>query len=476
METLTIHYLARELDARWRGRRVASFAMDSKAPAVVIGAVGAATVRFDLTRPECRALHAARLDDRGPLDGYEITSVEAPTDDRRIVVGLVKPGKFRGSPDRRAELVISMVPNARGATLVGEGGHRFGSVGKVPTGGKEARPLLEESLLRAAAASGDAHGLMSGRWVGPAVARWLLDEPERIVERYAEIVALPDARPSRCDGQLLPLPLCSDPESAASLIEEAATGAPADREYRAAPDARHLRAVERMQAELARAAEAPAVRAAAELLMALGEAAAVPPSLTLPDGSTFAIDARPGDAPPSVAKRLFARARAMDRARATLPARIAKMEARAARANTADSTTKVTRAPAEPRQPYKRFTSRGGLEIRVGRSARDNDALTFHASAPDDVWMHARGAAGSHVVLRWTHDDAPPAADLEEAAMLAAWHSRARGSTVVPVDWTRRRHVRKPRGAKAGSVVVAQAKTVMVRPTDAAVRAIRDRG
>jgi hypothetical protein len=476
VETLTVHYLARELDALWRGRRVASFAMDSKAPAVVIGAAGTVTVRVDLTRPDCRVHHAARVDDRGPLDGFEITGVEAPADDRRIVVGLVKPGKFRGSPARRAELVIAMVPNARGATLIGEGGHRFGSVGKMPMTGKEARPILEESALRAAAAAGDAHGLMSGRWVGPAVVRWLLDEPDRIVERYAEIVALPDARPSRCHGQLLPLPLCSDPEPAGSLIEDAATGAPVDGEERAAPGARHLRAVDRMQAELARAAEAPAVRAAAELLMALSETVVVPASLTLPDGSTFAIDARPGDAPQTVAKRLFARARAMDRARATLPARIAEMEARAERAETADDARKVARAPAEPRQPYRRYTSRGGLEIRVGRSARDNDALTFHASSPDDVWMHARGAAGSHVVLRWANDDAPPAADLEEAAILAAWHSRARGSTVVPVDWTRRRYVRKPRGAKPGSVVVAQAKTVMVRPTDAAVRAIRDRG
>jgi predicted ribosome quality control (RQC) complex YloA/Tae2 family protein len=166
----------------------------------------------------------------------------------------------------------------------------------------------------------------------------------------------------------------------------------------------------------------------------------------------------------------------MDRARTTLPARISELEARAAREPALVGPADRDRTRAEPRQPYKRFTSRGGLEIRVGRSARDNDALTFHASSPDDVWMHARGASGSHVVLRWTRDEAPPAADLEEAALLAAWHSRARGSTVVPVDWTRRRHVRKPRGAAPGSVVVARAKTVMVRPTQEAVRAIRDRG
>ena len=62
------------------------------------------------------------------------------------------------------------------------------------------------------------------------------------------------------------------------------------------------------------------------------------------------------------------------------------------------------------------------------------------------------------------------------AAILAAWHSQSRGSTVVPVDWTRRKHVRKRRGAAVGSVLVSRAKTVMVRPTADAVRAIRDRG
>jgi predicted ribosome quality control (RQC) complex YloA/Tae2 family protein len=193
----------------------------------------------------------------------------------------------------------------------------------------------------------------------------------------------------------------------------------------------------------------------------------------------FPTGARAGDTPHDAATRLFTRARAMDRARATLPARIAALEARATEApgaSAAAAESERKRPRVEPRQSYKRFTSRGGLEIRVGRSAKDNDALTFHDSSPDDVWMHARGAAGSHVVLRWTRDETPPAADLEEAAMLAAWHSRARGSTVVPVDWTRRKHVRKPRGASPGSVVVAQAKTVMVRPSAAAVRAMRDRG
>ena len=110
----------------------------------------------------------------------------------------------------------------------------------------------------------------------------------------------------------------------------------------------------------------------------------------------------------------------------------------------------------------------------MGRGAASNDDLTFRAAAPDDVWLHARDAAGAHVVLRWTDADAPPARDLREAASLAAWHSKARGAAVVPVDWTRRKHVRKPRGAKPGTVILREERTIMVRPDAALERSLRD--
>jgi predicted ribosome quality control (RQC) complex YloA/Tae2 family protein len=106
--------------------------------------------------------------------------------------------------------------------------------------------------------------------------------------------------------------------------------------------------------------------------------------------------------------------------------------------------------------------------VRVGRSARDNDRLTFGHSSPNDVWLHARSVPGSHVILRWNDaDGAPPARDLAEAATLAALFSRARSSALVPVDWTRRKHVRKPRGAPPGSVVPTRAKTLFVEPDEA---------
>ncbi len=146
----------------------------------------------------------------------------------------------------------------------------------------------------------------------------------------------------------------------------------------------------------------------------------------------------------------------------------------AARAGTADADEVRRALPAAPARqrrgaqgsasPYRRFTSSGGLEIRVGRGARHNDDLTFRHSAPSDVWLHARHTAGAHVILRWTGSGSPPARDLEEAASLAALHSKARTSGTVPVDWTLRKYVRKPRGSAPGSVVPNRVQTLFVTP------------
>ncbi len=124
-----------------------------------------------------------------------------------------------------------------------------------------------------------------------------------------------------------------------------------------------------------------------------------------------------------------------------------------------------------PAPPYRVFRTSGGLEVRVGRSARDNDRLTFHESKPDDVWLHARSVPGSHVILRWSDPNAaPPARDLREAAQLAAVFSRSRTSSTVAVDWTRRKYVRKPRGAPPGTVIPQRVKTLFVEPDERIVR------
>lgn len=116
------------------------------------------------------------------------------------------------------------------------------------------------------------------------------------------------------------------------------------------------------------------------------------------------------------------------------------------------------------RLPYRSYRSSGGLEIRVGRGARDNDELTFRHSDPEEIWLHARDTAGAHVILRWSGEGSPPARDLAEAAVLAALGSSARGSGTVPVDWTRRKYVRKPRKAPPGTVALQEARTLFVEP------------
>ncbi|HEX6590173.1 MAG TPA: NFACT RNA binding domain-containing protein, partial [Longimicrobiales bacterium] len=168
-------------------------------------------------------------------------------------------------------------------------------------------------------------------------------------------------------------------------------------------------------------------------------------------------------------------------------ARIASLEELLARAESGGATREQIDAALPPAAvatktggaaalPYRRYVTSGGLEVRVGRSGRANDELTLHHSSPHDVWLHARDVAGAHVVLRWQERDAgPPKNDLVEAAILAALHSRSRTSGLVPVDWTRRKYVRKPRKAPPGRVLVERAQTLFVAPdAEVARRMMRD--
>ncbi len=189
------------------------------------------------------------------------------------------------------------------------------------------------------------------------------------------------------------------------------------------------------------------------------------------------------------AERYYERARRRDRAARALPGRLARITDRISRLETGLASLREAGPTAElwslvggrpesggsetgPRSgrtpgilPYRRYRTSSGLEVRVGRSARGNDDLTFRHSAPEDIWLHARQAAGSHVILRWERrDQNPPHADLVEAAVLAALNSEARHSGVVAVDWTRRKHVRKPRKAPPGAVVPERVTTLFVEP------------
>jgi predicted ribosome quality control (RQC) complex YloA/Tae2 family protein len=108
--------------------------------------------------------------------------------------------------------------------------------------------------------------------------------------------------------------------------------------------------------------------------------------------------------------------------------------------------------------------STDGLEIWIGRNNRQNDYLTLKLAAPQDIWLHTKEIPGSHVILRVPYGHDVPERAIHEAAALAAWHSKGRESASVPVDYTLRKHVRKPSGARPGMVIYEHQKTLWVTP------------
>jgi predicted ribosome quality control (RQC) complex YloA/Tae2 family protein len=113
----------------------------------------------------------------------------------------------------------------------------------------------------------------------------------------------------------------------------------------------------------------------------------------------------------------------------------------------------------------RRHTLSGGWIVLVGRSNRENDVLTHRIARQHDLWLHARGVAGSHVILqREGHREKPGKPIIEQAAAIAAYYSKARTSSMVPVVYTEKRYVRKPRKAAPGLAVCIREKVVLVEP------------
>lgn len=120
------------------------------------------------------------------------------------------------------------------------------------------------------------------------------------------------------------------------------------------------------------------------------------------------------------------------------------------------------RAP-PPRLPYRVFTALRGSEVRVGRSAKDNDELTLRHSRGNDLWLHTADTPGSHVVLRLERGAEPDPEELLDAAHLAAHFSPLRGASRVQVHVAPRKAVHKPRGAKPGLVTLSGGRILSVR-------------
>lgn len=360
-------------------------------------------------------------------------------------------------------------------------------------------PLNAAALLGPAALGDDAAALEEAfeRW-------WEVADGDDAGAFILRTKAGPQPYPMALDGvESAPAP------SLLAAMETIADAAPAEaEEEKPGPDLlgqarRRMGAaekrIERLREELAGVGEADRLRAKGDLLLAhLDWAEPGDASVVLPDfdGGEVEIALDPRLKPHENAERLYDEARRLARAEARLPELLEAAEKELARwsgavqalergetpewvqgalRRGADKERRSAPQPGE-RIPYRLYRTSGGLEVRVGRSSKDNDRLTFGHAAHGDVWLHARSVPGSHVVLRWAEEGAPPARDLEEAAVLAAFHSKARTSGTVAVDWTRRKYVRKPRNAPPGRVSLIQAKTIFVEPDPVVEERLRAEG
>lgn len=116
-----------------------------------------------------------------------------------------------------------------------------------------------------------------------------------------------------------------------------------------------------------------------------------------------------------------------------------------------------------------RYISSDGYEILVGKSNLQNDELTLRIAEPTDLWMHTKDIPGSHVIIRTNGRSELPETTMEEAANLAAFYSKAKGSSMVPVDYTQRKNIKKPNGAKPGMVIYLTNKTIYITPDEARI-------
>lgn len=118
------------------------------------------------------------------------------------------------------------------------------------------------------------------------------------------------------------------------------------------------------------------------------------------------------------------------------------------------------------------FRSSEGFEILVGRNNRQNDQLTLKTAKATDIWLHTQGIAGSHVIIR-TEGRQPGEQTLFEAAQLAAFHSKGRSGSGVPVDYVAVKFVKKPAGAKPGMVIFTNNRTLYVTPDENLVNSLK---
>ena len=248
---------------------------------------------------------------------------------------------------------------------------------------------------------------------------------------------------------------------------------------------RYRRATEKVERWVAEAMQADLLRRRADVIMANLH--------QLKRGSTHAIIVDPYSGkereikldpkvqPVDYAQRLYLRARKLQRGITTarrrlddLKQKIVLLEAGLARLRAGDwpSDEAVSLAEERRQRPRRghnrerretapRVYNIAGFIVRVGKSAVQNDRLIRQA-APDDLWFHARGLPGSHVIISRGDKRDIPDAVIEAAARLAARHSQAQQTGKVEVSYTKVKYLRKPKGAPPGLVILSQEDTLIV--------------
>ena len=118
------------------------------------------------------------------------------------------------------------------------------------------------------------------------------------------------------------------------------------------------------------------------------------------------------------------------------------------------------------------YISSDGFNIYVGKNNHQNDELTLKIARNNDIWLHTKKIPGSHVIIVTEGKDVPDTT-LNEAALLAAFYSKGKNSALVPVDYTQKKFVKKPSGAKPGMVIYETNKTAYITPSEEKVSKIK---
>jgi predicted ribosome quality control (RQC) complex YloA/Tae2 family protein len=233
--------------------------------------------------------------------------------------------------------------------------------------------------------------------------------------------------------------------------------------------------------DLARAGEPEGLRRRAELLrgsfhlLKRGQSRVLAVDWSAPGTPEVELTVNPALAPSAQVEAAFARVRRAERTKERATAQLARtvglLEAVQEREQALLSgelepgpqrertTPRARPRQRETRQPYRSWWTADGTEIRAGRSAADNDTLTFRLSKGNDVWLHVRGRPGSHVVIR-NPGTAPSPALLRLAAQVALVQSGLADGAREEVVWTRVKHLRKAKGMAPGKVLVGQEKVL----------------